>query len=271
MPIFLSPALDNDSCQYNYWLNLLYIDNIVDTAHICYVISWYLATDLQIYLFTPILLLSFANFGAVKGFITASIVFLISTGFNAFQMLAWHFPPTQYQFGPKDSRYNSQKRYDLWNYYNPLIRCQIYVMGFVWIDRLLWVISLSSMLFVIMILQNYTSGNLWTPMENMMYSCFSRVVWGLALSWVIFSTYCRKGIINDFMSLPIWTPLARLSFCAYLIHIMVVAYFFGKTYSEIYFTTLPLFFVETVIPITVITFAIATLWSAMFELPFAKV
>ncbi|EFO97686.1 hypothetical protein CRE_16069 [Caenorhabditis remanei] len=287
MPLFMSPAMQDDTCRDNYWLNLLYIDNLVDPGKICYVISWYLATDLQLYIMSPLILLSFAIGGSFIGLLVAMLVFSASTAFNAYQMLFWHFPPTQFDLGPKDPKYDPQaRRYDQWNYYNPLIRCQIYIMGLVlgyfmrktpklninpWLDRVMWIFSLSSMVFVVFIIQDYTSGHLWSPIQNVLYSCFSRVLWGIALSWIVISTYYQKGLINDFMSLPFWTPLARLSFCAYLIHIMVMGYFFGKNHSELYFSTLSYFFLDTVIPVTTISFVIAIFWSAMFEIPFAKI
>ncbi|CAI5452121.1 unnamed protein product [Caenorhabditis angaria] len=242
-PVYMSPAVQDDTCERNFWLNLLYIDNIIDSKHICYVISWYLATDIQIYCLTPLLLLPFALGGKIAGLIACATVFLGSTAYNTYQMLVWHFPPTQFQFGPKDPRYNpDERRYDQWNYYNPLN-------------------SMSNLYYG-------NDGNLWTPIENAVYSSLGRILWGLSLSWIIFSTYYRKGMINDFMSLPIWTPLARMSFCAYLIHIMVCGYFFGKNYSEMYFSSQ--FFLEAVIPVTVLSFVIAIFWSSFFEIPFAK-
>ncbi|ULT87604.1 hypothetical protein L3Y34_007037 [Caenorhabditis briggsae] len=281
MPLFMSPAVADDTCRQNYWLNLLYIDNL------CYVISWYLATDLQLYIMSPLILLSFAIGGTFTGLLISMIAFLLSTGFNAYQMFFWHFPPTDFGLGPKDPRYDPDaRRYDVWNYYNPLIRCQIYIMGMVlgyfmrkvpklninpWVDRIMWILSLSSMIFVVLIIQDYSSGHLWSPVQTALYSGLSRVIWGLSLSWIVISTYYRKGLINDFMSLPFWTPLARLSFCAYLVHIMVSGYFFGKNHSELYFSTLSYFFLDTVLPVTFISFIVAIFWSTMFEIPFAKI
>ena len=34
MPLFMSPAMHDDTCRDNYWLNLLYIDNLVDPGKI---------------------------------------------------------------------------------------------------------------------------------------------------------------------------------------------------------------------------------------------
>uniref|UniRef100_A0A1I7T5I5 NRF domain-containing protein n=1 Tax=Caenorhabditis tropicalis TaxID=1561998 RepID=A0A1I7T5I5_9PELO len=284
MPAFMTPAIQDDTCRENYWLNLLYIDNLVNPEKICYVISWYLATDLQLYIMSPLILLSFAVFGTLIGLLIAGLTIGASTAFNAYQMIFWHFPPTDFSLGPKDPRYNPDgRRYDQWNYYNPLIRCQIYIMGMVlgyfmrktpkvkinpWVDHVMWFLSLSSMAFVILIIQDYTGGNLWSPYQTALYS---RVLWGISLSWIIISTYYRKGLINDFMSLPFWTPLARLSFCAYLVHIMVAGYFFGRNHSELYFSTLSYFFLDTVIPVTTISFIVAIFWSSMFEIPFAKI
>ncbi|CCD73283.1 Nose resistant-to-fluoxetine protein N-terminal domain-containing protein [Caenorhabditis elegans] len=287
MPAFMTPAVVDDTCQNSYWVNLLYIQNIVGPKDICYFISWYLATDLQIYIMSPLILLSFGLGGAVVGLLISTAAFLASTAFNAYQMIFWHFPPSDYNYGPKDPLYDpSKRRYAAWNYHNPLIRCQIYIMGMVlgyfmrripkininpWVDRIMWCLSLGSMIFVIVIMEDYTSGHLWSPLQTALYSCFSRVVWGLALSWIVISTYYRKGLINKFMSLPVWTPLARLSFCAYLVHLMVAAYFFGRNHSELYFSTLPYFVLVIAIPVISCSFLVAIFWSTMFELPFAKV
>ncbi|CAO4378047.1 unnamed protein product [Caenorhabditis nigoni] len=185
MPLFMSPAVADDTCRQNYWLNLLYIDNLVDPGKICYVISWYLATDLQLYIMSPLILLSFAIGGTFTGLLISMIAFLLSTGFNVYQMLFWHFPPTDFGLGPKDPRYDPDaRRYDVWNYYNPLIRCQIYIMGMVlgyfmrkvpklninpWVDRIMWILSLSSMIFVVLIIQDYSSGHLWSPIQTALY------------------------------------------------------------------------------------------------------
>ena len=58
------------------------------------------------------------------------------------------------------------------------------------------------------------------------YNGFHRLAWALVLSWVIFA--CTKGLggpINTFLSWRAWAPLARMSYCMYLVHMVTIDYF----------------------------------------------
>ncbi|CAD6192910.1 unnamed protein product [Caenorhabditis auriculariae] len=253
MPKFLTPNIHIDQCRSNFYLNLLYVNNLIDPANICYVVSWYLATDLQIFLLTPLLLAPFALFGGLAGFFVAFLCLVLSTVGNFLTVMKFHFPPSEFQFGPKDPE-ASTKNYTLWNYYQPLIRCQVYIMGVVvgyvlqkvprWrinpvLNAVLWVFSLASMVAVVCWLHSYTEGVFWSPVMRATYSSFSRIVWGAGLAWICTSTFYTKGVIGDFMSLPFWAPIGRLCYTAYLVHIMVVIYYFGANFADTYFISLP--------------------------------
>ncbi|KHJ80953.1 hypothetical protein OESDEN_19366 [Oesophagostomum dentatum] len=80
MPMFMDPAFDLGTCRKNWWTNVLYINNIIDPNNMCLIISWYLAADFQIYIFSPLLILPFALFGTVIGLAVAVAVLLISAG-----------------------------------------------------------------------------------------------------------------------------------------------------------------------------------------------
>jgi peptidoglycan/LPS O-acetylase OafA/YrhL len=55
------------------------------------------------------------------------------------------------------------------------------------------------------------------------YQSLSRTLWSLMISWIIFLCSIHQGgIVNTILSYPIWIPLARLNYCAYLIHKMVI-------------------------------------------------
>ena len=82
---------------------------------------------------------------------------------------------------------------------------------------------------------------------NILYQASSRNVWALALGFIIYSCvvnggklinlfnylnifqlnefYFVIGFIDKFLSLPIWTPLSRLSFSLYLIHYTILTYY----------------------------------------------
>ena len=57
-----------------------------------------------------------------------------------------------------------------------------------------------------------------------------RLAWSLSISWMIFA--CVKGLggpINTFLSWRAWAPLAKMSFCMYLIHMTVIVYYCSLT------------------------------------------
>ncbi|VDM68969.1 unnamed protein product [Strongylus vulgaris] len=80
MPILLSRGFGEDSCRKNWWINFLYLNNFIDYKSMCLVPSWYLATDFQIYIFSPLLILPFALFGSLAGLIVACTLLVISSG-----------------------------------------------------------------------------------------------------------------------------------------------------------------------------------------------
>ncbi|KAK6759144.1 hypothetical protein RB195_016389 [Necator americanus] len=79
MPAFLGPGFSGGPCRENWWINFLYLNNFIDHHNMCFPVSWYLATDLQIYIFSPLLILPFALFGTGIGVAVAIILLLIST------------------------------------------------------------------------------------------------------------------------------------------------------------------------------------------------
>lgn len=88
----------------------------------------------------------------------------------------------------------------------------------------LWIISLLFM--ILTILAQYSTFSDYDPMNRTnqtMYVAFCRVSFALGLSGVIFLCLSKNGyFIDEFLSWSFWIPLAKLSFCAYLVHYSVV-------------------------------------------------
>ena len=62
--------------------------------------------------------------------------------------------------------------------------------------------------------------------EHILYQATSRTLWALALAFIVFTCTMKKGgLINSILTWPVWIPLSRLSFCAYLIHVEFLFYF----------------------------------------------
>lgn len=70
---------------------------------------------------------------------------------------------------------------------------------------------------------NQSTPNL-TPLEFGLFESFSRIAWSICLGYMIFAcVHDSGGPVNRFLSLPIWQPLAKLSYAVYLNHYLVIA------------------------------------------------
>ena len=107
---------------------------------------------------------------------------------------------------------------------------------------ILWQVAIVSMAIDVYGLSNlfakYSPGHpSWSMFQTIMYNCFSKTLWSLALGWIIFS--CHKGyggIVNSFLSWKAWIPLSKLTYAAYLIHPQLQQIFLEGITSTIKFT-----------------------------------
>ncbi|TKR86541.1 hypothetical protein L596_011116 [Steinernema carpocapsae] len=285
MPLYMTPLMP-DSCSENYWINLLYLTNFIHYKHQCYLISWYLSTDLQIFLFTPLILIPF-TISPLYGYVVAGLLFTASTVINVVSIFEFYFPPSDYSMGPQDDRMHNFDKYTLLMYDAPWIRCQIYIMGMILgyflqthsrrpkinslLNYVLWFISFALMAAAVFSLYDWTTGTEWSLTARAVYSSLSKPAWGLGLSWIIFACfYGYGGPINTFMSWEIWVPLGRLSYSAYLIHFCVVTYLPGMKQGDLWFSNFADAFVSFLMPIIILTFFFSLFWSAAFEVAFSK-
>ncbi|VDM46254.1 unnamed protein product [Toxocara canis] len=283
MPNILFPI--PDSCEQNWWINYLYLNNFIDYKNQCYLISWYLATDLQMYIFAPVILIPLA-IKPLFGFISASVIFLASTAANMATIYEFYFPPSDFLIGTMDPRMQDLNQYTLLIYAAPWIRCQVYIIGMLtgyllqtkkklhinWaLNIALWAVSLALGAAVVFCLKDWANGKLLNLTERALYSALSKVAWGLALSYITISCYYGYGgPVNQFMGWSIWIPLGRLTYSAYLIHYCIIYYFIGMSNVPFTFTNFSFTFVSMVLPITALTYFFAVFWSALIEISTGK-
>lgn len=62
-----------------------------------------------------------------------------------------------------------------------------------------------------------------SQVESAAYVALSHTAWALALSWVVVACVTGYGgVVNRLLCLKMFAPLSRLSFCAYLIHPLIM-------------------------------------------------
>lgn len=104
MATFLSPNNQLDFyCRQHWWTHFLYINNLVHPNQQCFGPGWYLASDMQMYIFTPILLIPLA-FNKFLGVGIAALVFVASIAANIATVYKHHYPLTSEVLGPIDPK-----------------------------------------------------------------------------------------------------------------------------------------------------------------------
>ncbi|KAF1753156.1 hypothetical protein GCK72_019712 [Caenorhabditis remanei] len=269
-----------DTCIKYWWKNVLYINNLGPDAKQCYAISWYLGVDTQMYLIAPIFLIGlYFSFAAGTALLTAAIVGSIITVYILFSV---NDLPADF-FGNGDST----NFYDL-IYDKPWVRGTPYLMGlFVGYIiatygkrkiRLNWALSVTGWLIAfgiaVMCLfstYDYDKRIYWSVFIRASYYNFSRIAWSIAVSWVIVANHMGwGGPIDNFMSHPIWQPFGRLSYCAFIVHLVVLYVYLSIGDVSMHFYSSFQIFMYYSVPTTLLSYIFAFFWSCFFEIPVLK-
>lgn len=81
------------SCNKNWWRHLLHIANYIDTRQMCFIHYWYIAADMQLFLFAPILMFLIYHKRRV-GYAVATLIGLMSIGSVFYTTYIRNLPPT---------------------------------------------------------------------------------------------------------------------------------------------------------------------------------
>ncbi|XP_069696171.1 uncharacterized protein [Periplaneta americana] len=223
-------------CRETWWSTLLMCQNLIDPAKICVWHSWYLMVDMQLYMFSPLLLLFLLTCSKVRALVL--IVYVIIMGivssflFNFSKML-----PAGLTTG-SPSEWVLKNRYDLMMPFTRLSPWTIgvavgylifsyrkenvsriswypIVMCFCW---LLAALSSGYALFGInpFLQLNHQSGTL----ESALYSSVSHTLWALGTGWIIFACELgHGGLVKTVLTWKVFQHLSRLSFCVFVVHL----------------------------------------------------
>lgn len=256
-----------DYCRNSWWYNLLYINNFYDKE--CMAWSWYLANDMQFYAISPIIL-----------------IFLykkpkIGYGIISFLMLAQVITCAVIM---KEKDYVGLLSPGFFNqiYVKPYTRIGSYLVGMMYgyllfktkgkvvinrsIVAMLWLFATICAIAVLYGLYDTFHGPPLSVDVLAFYTAVHRIVWALAVGWVLFACVTGYGgFVNTFLSWKPFIPLSRLTYCAYLVHPIIMVSFYLDSRYPIYLTdfeTIYLFFGHLVM-----SYLVAFVVSMAFEAP----
>ncbi|CAI2354033.1 unnamed protein product [Caenorhabditis sp. 36 PRJEB53466] len=277
--LFNFTVLQVEACKSSWWRNLLYINNFDNGENPCYGPSWYLAVDTQLYLIAPILLVALA-WRPLSGVLlsAAGCVGSIITVYILYQK--FDMPADSFNSDPSG-------KFNFYIYQKPWIRCPPYLLGILGgyflakfpspfkiplVTRICGMIMSIAFAFACLTANmGYDQGDHWSSWIKATYYNFSRFFWGISILWIVLA--CQHGWagpIGNFMNHPIWQPLGRLSYSAYIVHLMVVYYFLNVGARPLHFVSTWQVYVNYILPATILTYAFAFFWSCLFELPIVK-
>ncbi|XP_023708555.1 nose resistant to fluoxetine protein 6 [Cryptotermes secundus] len=223
--VFHNPIMvrDQATCPDYWWRNVLYINTLFPVKDMCMIWSWYLANDTQFYTLGVILLLLSAKY--FKLAVTSLFTFLISSWFTTAVIVlnSHHRPSIEEPLGLFDEIYDKP-----WTRLGPYVvgmcagwvlcktNCTIKMHKAVAITG--WTLSIG----MTFILVHGLYGDL-DPIMSAAYVALSHTAWAVAVAWIV--TACSTGnggYVNKLLSCKFFFPLSRISYCAYLVHPLVM-------------------------------------------------
>lgn len=255
-----------NKCPNGWYWTLLYMQNLVPymptswNASFCMGWAWYLADDMQYFLLSPLLLLVYHK-NKWAGWIMCICLTITCIAINV--GITWGYNVQPYggfehvaegpDYNPTDANYAKLIYFPPWTRFSPYIIG--FMTAFVLLERgerfrvplpLRYAIYASSVL-VMFVVSYITWTNMhygWELMQNIIYLGFARTAWTIALAALcLLSIIGYGGAFNYLLSSPIWVPMARLTYSAYIYHLgMLVTSYMGSRTVFVYTTQTILYY-----------------------------
>ncbi|XP_046394827.1 nose resistant to fluoxetine protein 6-like [Ischnura elegans] len=275
-------GLEAERCQTNWWTNLLYLNNYVNTSQLCMFQSWYVTCDMHFFLMAPLLvypLWRWPRYGRVALLLvtlaSVCVPFAVTyigqlDGVLLLYMTTLSDPVVNNTF--RSVYITSHTRASpyfigmMWGYIYYKIKTEkIKIPQFTILG--LWAVLLTTALasmFGAWIF--YLPGRPYSALESAFYGGLHRAGWGLSIGWLVVSS--DIGLAGPLVPLFKWNavvPLSRLTYCAFLIHGGVQLFSIATLRTPEYMTFWKLFWMTSAD--IFFTFMIAVLVTLIFESP----
>ncbi|XP_065079913.1 nose resistant to fluoxetine protein 6-like [Ochlerotatus camptorhynchus] len=278
-PLWMIIGDMRDICMENWWSALLHVQNYVVPARMCLGWTWYLSVDMQLFILAPALIYPLWRYGERVLIVIASLA-VLSMG-SVFVT----FIVKDYRYSYIDSSGDGLK-YVL-TYFPTHARMAVWLWGIIfgyylyktktyglsvpkWIWPVGWVICFT--IFGLIAGANYKlqrpDFDQYPQVLDAIYESLHRSVFAVALMWVILACVSGKaGVINEFLSAPLWQPLSRLSFTMYLLHVLLFTMAsVASSKTTAHFSMMDLFY--RIWGAIGLAASVSLPWSAIFEVPF---
>ncbi|XP_075235085.1 nose resistant to fluoxetine protein 6-like [Lycorma delicatula] len=230
-------GVQSERCRKNWWINLLFLNNYINTDEMCMVQSWYLACDMHFFIIGSLIVYALWKWPR-GGQIIMWFSFLVSCiipGYITYKHKYWGVIP----------HYNSLfidpvKNEQFINIYMPShTRFGPYMIGIIGaylLNRLQkrnYKFSVPTMIIGSLIGASLSLGAIlsgyvfylrdrpYSLVENILYAATHRSIWSIGIIWfIVAEASTGYGILYNFFKHPFFTVFGRLTYCAYLVHLL---------------------------------------------------
>lgn len=269
------------TCAKNWWKDVTFVNNFIQDGGSCLGQTWYIAADMQMYLVAPLIIVPvyfYKNIG--KAWLL--LLTALSTIIPAAIIYAKDLPPTLLIAIDQSL---SEKYFNL-VYLPPWTRTSPWLVG-IWVGYIFfkqgntrykmsalvvtvgWMLAAITGLLVVFGMYSYNHFISPTPyelMSRLTYGGLHRLAWGAALGWLVFACHNGYGgVVNRFLSHPMWQPVSRLTYATYLVAFPVQYFLFYNSRDVYYFTHVNA--IISTVGAVVIAIGVAVLLSLMAESP----
>ncbi|XP_041368659.1 nose resistant to fluoxetine protein 6-like [Gigantopelta aegis] len=281
-PMWPQAGFELNQCEGTWWTNLLYINNIVKKNQMCMGWSWYLANDMQFYVLSPLILIPFyySKFLGIMMSMLFLLTSLITTGIiSRVDHIGVGLGVDVNNL--QNSTNNPNTAFDA-IYMVPWCRMGPYIIG-IWTGYILyrtdcrirmsrvtvifgWAIATASALAVVYGLYDVNNGHPLAVDTAAFYNSVNRTVWGACVCWVVLA--CATGYggyVNTLLSWKGIIPLSRLTYCAYLLHPIIMFYYYYSRETTFHLSDINLLF--SFFSFLVASYGVSFIVSLAFEAP----
>ncbi|XP_077501440.1 nose resistant to fluoxetine protein 6-like [Amblyomma americanum] len=275
-----SVATYDGTCQRNWWINAMYLQNFIHTTDMCLNHTWYSAVDYQFYFIAPLILMALQRKSKL-GLFLIGLLLLASTSFTAVYTAIKDYPAAPYM----SDIISLEKLNDFMGnvYIKPYFRIGPFLIGmaagyvlyrtqgsciirkrYVWLG---WTTCAFMMLGVLYAMWPANTGEsvpsvAWAAV----YGGFARSIWAMGLAWIIFASVAGYGgVVTKILSCRALVPLSRLTYSAYIIHPVLMVIFYGS--REESFDYSPYLLMYFAVGNLVLTYMASLVLSLVFEAP----
>ncbi|XP_030079935.1 nose resistant to fluoxetine protein 6-like [Drosophila hydei] len=235
---------DSEKCKSTWFWTLLYVQNYA-TKEICLDHSWYLSVDMQMYILSPILLFALYKWGKKAAIGTVVLIVLLTVWLFTVMMVGKHSVFMKNEDNSQTLLYFYTHLHAtpwlvgaVFGYFLHVNRGKCFKLNrlMVWCGWLIALAIFSACLFSLLPYVKWIGRDLSTLSDSLYYS-LTRIGWPIGLCWVIFA--CMQGyggMANSFLSSPLWQPLSKLSYSAYIWHMFMEEINARRYQSNTYFS-----------------------------------